>query len=75
MESCHLLLLRNKGYSDALGSSLGNCHFTAHLLALNLTTVIFNREELSSLLPFPAIVGCLAWRTMDFKAMYGDFAR
>ena len=40
--SCHLLRVRNKGYSDAPGSFLsgGNCHFTAHLHALNLAAVI-----------------------------------
>ena len=42
MESCHLLRLRNKRYSNALGRFLsrGNCHFTAHLLALHLAAVI-----------------------------------
>ena len=70
--------MRNKGYSDALGSFLsgGNCYFTSHLHALNLVAPShFDREEMSSLIHFPEIVECLAWRTMDFKAICGDSER
>ena len=58
MATCHSLRLRNKEYSDALGSFLseGNCHFTAHLHA----TQHFHREEMSSLMHFVVIVECLA---------------
>ena len=41
-----------------------------------LSSSHFDREEMSSwLMHFPVIVECLVWRTMDFKAMYGDFGR
>ena len=34
-----------------------------------LSSSHFNQEEMGSLMHFPVIVKCLAWRTIDFKAI------
>ena len=40
-----------------------------------LSSSHFDREEMTTLMHFPVIDTYLAWRTMDFKAMYCDSGR
>ena len=49
--------------------------FYCSFVRFGLCSSHFDREEITSLLHFPVIVESLAQRTMDFKAMYGDFRR
>ena len=54
----------------------GNGNFTGYLDASNSVAVTqFDREQLTSLMHFPAISECLGWRTTDFEELYGDLGQ